>query len=264
MREYKISPADTIGTLIKEITYDKAGNESESLVYDYLGGGGLESKIFWKYNAVGQKIEMVRVDQEGTKTTESTEYNEKGLVKKRSWTRSTGQSGTDEFTYNEKNDMILMKGLQNGRPFVTRVYTLGYDEKGRKIYQKSIEKDPEGAEKDLFLSLTHYEYRGDDTLPSAELQYLEDSTLRSREEFIYDSTAALIRETQFINGKKESINEYKYNELKECISNEAKSGGGALWFTHTYRYNPYGKKVYMMYVHTDGDAWGSRWELDYE
>ena len=37
----------------------------------------------------------------------------------------------------------------------------------------------------------------------------------------------------------------------------------SLQFTNTYKHDQYGNQVYMMYVHTDGEAWGERTVYEY-
>lgn len=260
--EYKISAEDTTGFVFKVRHFDNNGNETKVEEFSYYGTGESAGTIEKTYDEKGHLSTVVITDDKGMKTEETVTCNDKGQKIKVVTKRSDGYKGIDEYGYDDHGNQTIWTNYQNGKHFETYKDYNSYDEKGRKVHERSVYADPSGKKADIIRSIVRYEYKGDDTIPSSVFNYDQDSVLIGTRKS--EIKGQVVLEKHFNGQEIENQNEYTYNAYGEIISERAMGPDGVVWYTNTYRFDKYGKEVFQLYKETEGDSWGSRYVIEYQ
>ena len=260
---YKTSPEDTVGSLLSKENYNENGLRAEYISYDYYGSNQEDGRTKFEYNEKGELIK----DHDGTTTT-TYKYDEKGKKIEDTWSRAGGQGEKKTYTFDEKGNELEEKHFKaDGTYDFSRVTTYKYDEAGNILTEQKWEKYSDGTTDLMMFHITReFNDRG---LPVKKSNLRDDGSVYNFSTYKYDGGGNLIEETEYDDGSKTptSTTRNKYNPYGEIVFDEVLNCGPAdcdsPQFTNEYRYNAFGKTVFMMYRHSDGDAWGERTVYEY-
>ncbi|MCD4772396.1 MAG: RHS repeat protein [Bacteroidales bacterium] len=254
--KYKTDPLDTLGAILKAEIFNEKGLRIEFIGYDFYGSGKETDRTKYEYDENGNLI-TINEDPDEAGTTETKTYDKEGRVKTYTWSRPNGQGASEERFYNEKGDEIEIKYYDVNKKYdFSRVYEYIYDEKGNTISEKKWEKYSDGTAD--FLSY-HVTMKFDENGNEIEKNYFrEDGFVYTKKVLKYDAFGNMVEMIEYEKDEVAYRDVNLYNEYGELVKAMVYSGMDLLNYTNTYKYDKYGHKIYMMYVHEDGDAWGER------
>lgn len=260
---YKTSPEDSVGTLLTKEIYNDKGLKTEFISYDYYGSGEEDGRTTYEYNDKGLLVKMVSKGDQTT-TNEYT-YDDNGRKLTEKWSRPNGQGAGTEYIYNDKGDVVEMKYYdEKGKYDFSRTREYVYDSKDSIIEELGWEKYTDGsADLHQFHLTTKYNDKGQ-VVENGNVR--ENGIVYARTEHSYDAAGNHTLSVEYNERDVvETRDVYEYNEYGEAVKSMTYNGTDdeSLQFTNTYKHDQYGNQVYMMYVHTDGEAWGERTVYEY-
>ena len=221
-------------------TYDKEGNRTRT----YMKGlGSSFTQIDYRYDAAGNQIEETEVDDEGDSQHITWEYDSAG--------RCIREAGT--VTYLEEE--------------YETTYT--YDEEGRLVEERKLERDLEDGDKDTYLTLYRY---GDNGLLAEESQYRRSDWLLEEPDedwkerawemtisYSYDEEGrctqvsyAYNEDTFWMDTAAVRI-QYTYDEKGNCVKTETSRADGSTALGQ-YTYDEKGNMLEKTYTDSEGES----------
>jgi len=253
--KYKIYPEDSVGYILQKELFNEKGWRITYIGYDYYGSGKETRRINFIHDENGNVIKDITDNGDYT-TTEIHFYDKDGRLLKSGWSNEEREVIEEKYFYNEKGDEIEIKYFDDGEYDFSRVFEHEYDKKGRIVSQKKWEKYTDGSNDLLSYHISmSYDKNGN---VIEKFYYRSDGTPYRKDVNKYDKAGNLIEEYEYDGDELETLNVNTYNVYGETIKNISYNGSKELNYTNTYRYDKYGYLVYLMYVHDNGDAWGSR------
>lgn len=261
LREFKITPEDSIGFLLVETFYNNKGLIEKTQNYSFNGTGEKDILRTWEYNDKGLCVKAVT--QDGSEvTTDVYAYDENGKKVSEAWSRPNGQGEKTEYIYKEGRLAERKYYDEKGKYDYSRVNEYELDEKGRVKAEKQWEKYTDGTPDLLQYHITKTFYDNDSLKEKKSLR--EDGSVSDRTEYLYDGNGSKIEEKNYDDSSATDVSRLWYNEYGENILDTLWNGDKVSYqYRNVYGYDNYGNYIYHMYTHQDGEAWGSRYEIEF-
>jgi len=260
LREFKISPEDSIGYLTKEVFYNEKGLQIKSQAYNFYGTGEKEGLVTWEYNDKGHCIKSVTVF-DGEVTNYTYKNDEQGNKISEEWSRKNGLHDKSEYVYKD-GKLVEEKFFNddNGTYENSNFYEYVKDEKGRLKTEKRVSKPSDGSAPVVDYQ-TDYTYLDND---SVKEKIYNNGAVNPRTVYTYDEAGNAIQETEYEGDSISTVIQTWFNEYGEYILDSLWTGNKQTYqLRNVYSYDKYGNDIFHMYSHSDGDAWGSRYEIEY-
>ncbi len=263
LKEYKIGINDTLrGFLLNEEHYNEKGLMVKSTGYSFYGGGDVTSIVEQAYNDQGKCIKYAQTS-DGITTTTTYTYDDKGNMTGEAWSRANGEGAKTEYNYKDGRIAEEKKYDEKGKLTSSAVYEYVLDAKGRVAEERKVEKYTDGSadhESYKFIN-TYYD---NDSLQRRKSLRNDGSCCASDVGYKYDAAGNKTESVEYRNDTIEGIEFTWFNQYGEYIADSMWAGNKENFqFSNHYRWDNYGTRVFYLYKHSDGDLWGSRYEVEY-